>query len=94
MAKKKTTVVFVSDALPVAAVLTFIMLDKAGRMRVEYSIRSASPLPVEVMYQVHAVWEGWVQSCVDGKSPGLPEGWRVSGEGREAPTSRPPNHLH
>lgn len=94
MAKESVTVVFVADRLPVVAVLTMVKLDDAGRMRSNVSIRATSPQPVELMVQVQTVWQEWIQSCVDGQSPALPEGWRASDGGREAPTSRPPNHRH
>lgn len=94
MAKESTTVVFVADRLPVVAVLTLVKLDDTGRMRSHVSVRSSVPQPIEVMLQVQTVWQEWVSSCVDGQCPALPVGWRVSDGGREAPTSRPPNHRH
>jgi len=94
MGKESTTVVFVADRLPVVAVLTLVKLDDTGRMRSHVSVRSSVPQPIEVMLQVQTVWQDWVHSCVDGQCPALPVGWRVSDGGREAPTSRPPNHRH
>ena len=94
MSKKSVTVVFVADRLPVIAVLTMVKLDDTGRMRSNVSIRASSPQPVELMVQVQTIWQEWIHACVDGHSPALPEGWRTSDGGREAPTSRPPNHRH
>ena len=92
--KESTTVFFVSDRLPVAVVLTLEKLDNTGRMRSHVSVRSTSPQPIESMLEIQTVWQEWISSCVDGQSPALPKGWRVSDEGREAPTPRPSNHHH
>lgn len=94
MAKEKTTVVFVSDRLPLIAVVTLIKTDNKGSLRSEISVRSASPVPFPDLLQVQTVWQDWIHSCVEGQHPALPEGWRVSDGCREAPTSRRPDHNH
>jgi len=84
----------VFEAAPFYVVLTFHLVDNTGRMRVEYSVRSHTPQPVDAMLRVQALWQSWVGAIVAGEFPPLPIGWQHKDGAREVAPSRTPDHLH
>lgn len=88
------TIVFVCDSQPVIAVVTLTKVGSSSVVRSNVSIRAAVPQPVEDMLFHQSTWQAWLRSGVDGETPALPSGWRVSDGGLDAPTPRPPNHHH
>jgi len=94
MTTETRTAVFESIFEPVYVVLTFDLLDDAGRMRCNYSVRSHTPLPVSALLRAQAVWHSWVSAIVGGALPPLPQGWRVKDGEPEGATSGTPDHFH
>lgn len=94
MTTETRTAVFESVSTGFFVILTFNLVGGSDQVRVNFSVRSHTPQPVEAMLRVHAVWQSWVSRIASGALPPLPIGWRVKDGEQEGATSRTPDHLH
>lgn len=88
------TAVFESVSTGFFVILTFNLVGGSDQVRVNFSVRSHTPQPVEAMLRVHAVWQSWVSRIAGGSLPALPNGWRYIDGTPEGATSGTPDHHH
>ena len=94
MTTQTRTSVFESISTGFFVILTFTLVGGSDQVRVNFSVRSHTPQPVQAMLRVQAVWQSWVSRIVGGSFPALPKGWRYIDGTPEGATSGTPEHHH